>query len=661
MIFLYNHNQKIIDEIGMDDIIDATDEQVLNGQITSKISYQYLKHNSEAEYFGYFYNNEFYMYKIIKKRKEGVSISITGIHILFDDLQGVIIRDKRPKNAVVQEALDVILEGTEWIAYANVAIQNSISLYHVTALDALYKIIEAWGCEFMPKIKIGSSGSIEKKIIVKKSLSGDYGKWFEYGDKLLKVVAEDNSSNIATAFIGQGKGEQTENGGFGRKIKFTGIEWKKPKNPCNKPTGQDYVEIEEATVLYGYPSGKPRISVVSFADEEDPKRLLERTYEYAINNSHPKVELQAEAAYNEAIKLGEICAVIRPDLDIRYKTRVFKIQRNLLSGTQRFNFGDKFIKSQTEHIVDGIKKQEKVQDDIIDFLSSTMEHMTNYYLNEDGYNYELKADNEYGLPAGYYSFDKPIGENPSKAIGISAGKLVISNSKNPDGSWKWSAFGDGDGFVADVIKTGVLQGGNVKFDLTNGILNIGDQLTYSVSSGLVMSSSAKKKLLNEVNNKINDVEANIYSSIETLHNEIKLSVSEDYYLKTDAEELVRSISTQMIQNSEMFEFNFTKLIEDLNNLKDETTNNFIDIRKYIRFIDGKIQIGDSDNAISSEYTSDGLEIKYNDFVIAKFSGEVTLVKTLIAERQIMLGEHWAIRPGNYISGYGNNLDIVWLG
>ncbi|HZJ87239.1 MAG TPA: hypothetical protein VFC75_03350, partial [Erysipelothrix sp.] len=40
--------------------------------------------------------------------------------------------------------------------------------------------------------------------------------------------------------------------------------------------------------------------------------------------------------------------------------------------------------------------------------------------------------------------------------------------------FNWKTFGDGDGFVADLIVAGALQGGKVKFDLTNGTFLIGE-------------------------------------------------------------------------------------------------------------------------------------------------------------------------------------------
>src|SRR5699024_55344 len=78
-------------------------------------------------------------------------------------------------------------------------------------------------------------------------------------------------------------------------------------------------------------------------------------------------------------------------------------------------------------------------------IEDTREGLENSYYNNDGYNYELKTGNTCGLPAGYYSFNAPIHENPSKVIYMGAGRMAIANRKKSDGTWDWKTFGTGDG------------------------------------------------------------------------------------------------------------------------------------------------------------------------------------------------------------------------
>ena len=84
------------------------------------------------------------------------------------------------------------------------------------------------------------------------------------------------------------------------------------------------------------------------------------------------------------------------------------------------------------------------------------------YLSEDG--------------KGLITYDKPIDQNPTMAIQLLGGAFRIANSKLPNGEWNWRTFGDGNGFVADAFIGGLLKGGKVHFDLTNGTLLIGDSV-----------------------------------------------------------------------------------------------------------------------------------------------------------------------------------------
>lgn len=126
------------------------------------------------------------------------------------------------------------------------------------------------------------------------------------------------------------------------------------------------------------------------------------------------------------------------------------------------------------------EEQQAIQHSYMDVVSKEIEKT---WRNEDGYNYELKKENPFDLPAGYYSFNAPIDQNPTKVIGISAGSLVISNRRQSDGKWNFRTFGTGEGFTADLIRAGMLQGGAVKWNLETGYLNIGDKLIYDPSTG----------------------------------------------------------------------------------------------------------------------------------------------------------------------------------
>lgn len=460
-IYLFDNKQNLIKSISADLLTENFQEQELGGQITGSTSFPYKDFDEEAEYFGVKEDNNFWLYKIRKKTKESGYITIDGIHIFFDELKGAVVRDIRNQNTSGNLVVEKIISGTGWELKSNITERiASKNYYYESALAAFYDAVTTWNFEFIPEIIFKDGKIISKKISIYDEISKDFGKWYEYGDKLISVVAESSTDELYTAFLGRGKGIATEDengektGGYSRKIKFDEIEYTNEKDGVKvvKPKGIDYIEIKEATKLYGYPDGTPRIGVVDFDDIEDPKLLADATFEYAIKNARPKLQLKANALETENIELGETVAIIRPDMNIRYKVRVFKIQKDFLKDkVVSFEFGDKIIRSAGERLKSELYEKRRREEEIDSYIDSLREEINSSYFNDAAYNYDLKIGNKYNLPAGYYSFDRPIDENPTKVIYMGAGKMLVADKKNPDGSWKWGTMATGEGVVAESI------------------------------------------------------------------------------------------------------------------------------------------------------------------------------------------------------------------
>lgn len=460
-IYLFDNKQNLIKSISADLLTENTQEQELGGQITGKAKFPYKEFDEDADYFGVKEDNNFWLYKIRKKTKESGYITIDGIHIFFDELKGAVVRDIRNQNTSGNLVVEKIISGTGWELKSNITKKiASKNYYYESALSAFYDAVKTWNFEFIPEILFKDGKIISKKISIYDEISKDYGKWYEYGDKLVKVVAESSTDELYTAFIGRGKGVAVEDengektGGYSRKIKFDEIEYTNEKDGVKvvKAKGIDYIEIKEATKLYGYPDGTPRIGVVDFDDIEDPKLLADATFEYALKNTRPKLQLRAKALETENIELGETVAIIRPDMNIRYKVRVFKIQNDFLKDkVVSFEFGDKIVRSAGERLKSELYEKRRREEEIDSYIDSLRDEINSSYFNDAAYNYDLKIGNKYNLPAGYYSFDRPIDKDPTKVIYMGAGKMLVADKKNPDGSWKWGTMATGEGVVAESI------------------------------------------------------------------------------------------------------------------------------------------------------------------------------------------------------------------
>ena len=490
-IFLFDNKQELIDTISPEDLTENTQEIELNGLITATAITKYNREIEKAEYFGVKELNNFWLYKIRKNIKENGLITLQGIHILFDDLKGQVLRDIRPTKVTAAEAFNKILENSTWkVGVSKSTTTSSANFYYKSVLSSFSEALKKWDCEFIPHIEFQNGKIISKTINLYDKISNDNGKWFEYGDELLTVVAE-TDKDIYTAYIGLGKGEQTEKGGYGRKIKFDGVIWEKAKGkPVDKPVGQDFVEIKEASKLWGYPDGTPKVGIVEFSDVEDREELLNKTYLYAKENCRPKLQLKSTVISQGLVEIGETCTIIRNDLNIRYKTRIFKIKKNFLNlDLISFEFGDKVVLSASDRIKNDNEKEEKKQQELESRMESFLKNITNFYFNEDGYNYELKANNEYKLPAGYYSFDKPIENSPTKVVYMGAGKILIADIKNPNGEWKWRTAITPQGIAGEEIVANSITANKLSAD-------IGQSL--DLSSNESINNVVKKSIVNEI-------------------------------------------------------------------------------------------------------------------------------------------------------------------
>lgn len=518
---MFDKNEELITVVDPEYLLESEQTQELNGLITTIVSAPYSKELESAFYIGsrdIDDNNIFWLYKVDKRTKENNNIILNGTYSLFDDLKAYdVIRDKRPSNVSALVGINAILEGSRWqVGNFTSTHIGTANWYYVSRLEAFWEYLKNWNVEFKPRMTFSKGKITGRYIDIVDKLSNDYGKWYEYGDKLLQVTAEQASDSLYTAFIGRGKGEESGNG-YGRRIGFEKVVWTTASGkPVDKPLNQDYVEIPSATELYGYSDGKPRMTVVIFEDTEDAAQVLQQTYDYALNECRPKLQLKANVLEDGVSELGETCTIIRDDRGIRYKTRVFKLKRSFLNKKQRTaEFGDEIVQSTARRNSNTAKVIKKKEDRVIYWLDGLRQELVDSYFNEDGYNYDLTADNEYDLPAGYYSFDRPIDASPTKVIYMGAGKLMIANSKNPDGQWNWTTAINGDGANLSAVNTGLLKAGRIQsevdgsfWDLDNGLMDLkggtltGTRLEMNLDIGRFTSTGIDGKLVRVENGEV---------------------------------------------------------------------------------------------------------------------------------------------------------------
>lgn len=296
--------------------------------------------------------SSFSMYKITADSDPRGRLNFSGVNFAVDELSAYIVTDMRPKDKSFKQVAEQILGYTngEWrVGFVDSTLPAlSGTFYYLSVRDAL-KQLQTFGCEILFKCTITGNKVTDKWIEIYKQIGKVSNKRFVYGSNALEVVRQRDRSQLYTSIIGRGKGEEVGDG-YGRRIEFTNVEWKKSKgDPLDKPKGQNWLEYPEMTALYGIPmkngSKRKRETVLILEDIEDPVELLQATYENLVEYSRPLIQFKTSILGGDAI--GNIVPIHRSDKGYHYKTRVFSMKLDRVTGKVECGLGDNLNSSST--------------------------------------------------------------------------------------------------------------------------------------------------------------------------------------------------------------------------------------------------------------------------------------------------------------------------
>ncbi|WP_382823960.1 phage tail spike protein, partial [Streptomyces sp. NPDC056647] len=257
------------------------------------------------------------------------------------ELLEAIVEDIRPQNQTQQYALDRVLAGTRWTG--NVTAQTgtqSTNFYHISAYEAITKIIEVWGGElrFTVTFDEESNKIIERVVNILPRRGQDEGDRFETGYNIESIHVTDMAYPVS-AMYGWGGSVETENGGHSRYIDFADVVWSKAAgDPADKPRGQMWVELPGAIEKYGYKKSDGTFinSFGQWQDENilDPKELLQKTFEYLKNiASVPQRLYELTVIPTDHVSLGDTrTAIDRKRADpIEVQSRIIALEYDIIA------------------------------------------------------------------------------------------------------------------------------------------------------------------------------------------------------------------------------------------------------------------------------------------------------------------------------------------
>lgn len=173
-------------------------------------------------------------------------------------------------------------------------------------------------------------------------------------------------------------------------------------------------------------------------------------------------------------------------------------------------------------------------------------------------------------------------------------------------------------FLVSKLSIKLLEPGANKLTLGRTHLTFSEAVK-GVANGQALVLEAVEKTAQANAEAVYNLEQNTQASIQLAEGNITAAVIDKVYLKEDVDAVVSEMSTMFEQTSSSFEMQFTQFNADLEAVATGTDAEFEEIKKYIRFEDGKILLGEVGNELELQIANDRISFLQDGAEVAYFS------------------------------------------
>ena len=159
-----------------------------------------------------------------------------------------------------------------------------------------------------------------------------------------------------------------------------------------------------------------------------------------------------------------------------------------------------------------------------------------------------------------------------------------------------------------------------------------------LAGSLAGVTNAQNAIIQEVNKTAQkaaeatyNVEQNLLASMQVEADNIKSIVSESYVLKDDADALISDVRLEVTQTKDSYNLELIQFRQDIDAAAAGADAQFEEIRKYVRFPDGKILLGEVGNELELEISNDRISFLQDGAEVAYFSNR----KLYVTDTQIL--------------------------
>lgn len=261
---------------------------------------------------------------------------------LQEDLQGIIVSAmpgvQSPVTALWGLAA-VLSSQTRWnIGTVSISTKGGASMYDRSAWDALSVLAENWDCEIDVRIVVNSTtGVVTFRYVDISSHLGDEDAVyrFDFGANISSITRKVDDTPYYCRVTPRGKGEQTEGGGYGRKITIASVNGGDDYLTYSGMLNEALLKNPDGTTLY------PTLKIEN-SKCETPEELLAWAQGVIADYCTPKVSYTVDAyrAVREDgtddgyldLQLGDNVYVVDEGFEggLRFESRIVAMDRDLL-------------------------------------------------------------------------------------------------------------------------------------------------------------------------------------------------------------------------------------------------------------------------------------------------------------------------------------------
>lgn len=501
-VMVFDHEDSIVGELSPDEVLSLVRTEVVNGEHTLtirttrvlEIGWRILTKDGMGKW------REHVVYGADARHASGETAigEYYCVWSLMHDLAGTTVSAMPGAQSPVYAsvALDAVLGGTSrWVRgdVENTA-QAGASMYDMSGWEAMSVLLENWGGEIDAAIEVGASGVTARKVdYYEMQGSSEALRRYDFGADMKSVRRRIEDGILYCRISPRGKGEQTEGGGYGRKITIASVN-----------DGKDYLEYAPMVSAARLPDGSggweyPTLIVENSSCETpaDLKAWGESVLEpYCTPNVTYAVDVaqaSAEGVDMHGVALGDVVHLVDRKFGdgLRLSGRVSSMTVDMLDERNvKVTIG-----SVSEWLSEALAAFGARFDAVsakVDAAAAAQSHMaTAAYVTEllRRVNAEISASNgwTYIVPGlGIVTYDAAVsdptvGAEATQVVEIRGGNIRIGTRATAQGSWSWRTVLQNGLIIADDVRSISVTTGRIAtadgasyWNLDTGEMLIGD-------------------------------------------------------------------------------------------------------------------------------------------------------------------------------------------